>query len=491
MNKFRWTVCITGLLLATLATWQIRAVEAGLRVTAYPGASPPLTLLQPAAAGDSPRPLILVGHGFSGSAVLMRGFGLSLAHAGYRVALWDFAGHGANSQRLPGDLRSEALLQDAQNALQQVEALGLAQRGQVAILGHSMGSGVALRFGLQRPATAAVIAVSPVLIPVTPNLPRNLLLMAGALEAPFVSNAEQILASAGGENGDLPNGRARWLEIIPAVEHVSILFSPAAQQAAVSWLDAVFGVQPGAAGYTDLRIAWYGLGVLGALLLAWAIAGLWPAPVPAASSPPRPLWRQALALLFGATAATLLMQALDSAGLPTARLFGVLIGGYLLPWFGLAGSLAWLGLWQRPPAPSVAAWLGGGAAFALLWLGVGALGQMTWLHWLLIPARLLLWPLGTLLALPWFLAVGQAFARSRWLGLLGWQLVQSLFLLGGLALALRLNPALGFLILILPLLPLVLALHALASAPYRSAWAFALSGSAFLSWLLLAVFPLQ
>jgi hypothetical protein len=65
-----------------------------------------------------------------------------------------------------------------------------------------------------------------------------------------------------------------------------------------------------------------------------------------------------------------------------------------------------------------------------------------------------------------------------------------LVLVGGLLLALRLNPELGFLILILPVFPLVLGLHALAAGPYSWRVSFAVGGSLFVAWLLLAVFPL-
>jgi hypothetical protein len=61
---------------------------------------------------------------------------------------------------------------------------------------------------------------------------------------------------------------------------------------------------------------------------------------------------------------------------------------------------------------------------------------------------------------------------------------------GGFLLALRLSPELGFIVLILPLLPIVLGLHALTTAPYRERWPFAVSGALFMGWLFLAVFPL-
>jgi hypothetical protein len=62
--------------------------------------------------------------------------------------------------------------------------------------------------------------------------------------------------------------------------------------------------------------------------------------------------------------------------------------------------------------------------------------------------------------------------------------------MGGLWLGMRSSAGLGFIGLILPLFPAVLGLHALTALPYRAPWPFALSGAAFVSWLLLTVFPL-
>jgi hypothetical protein len=129
-------------------------------------------------------------------------------------------------------------------------------------------------------------------------------------------------------------------------------------------------------------------------------------------------------------------------------------------------------------------------AFAVLWMSVGLLGQWVWLQWLLIPRRLLLWPLGVLLTLPWFLAVGEAAQGGNTAGWLGWWLCHSAILSGGFLLALRLNPELSFIVLVLPLLPIVLGLLALATAPFREKWPFAISGALFMSWLFMAVFPL-
>jgi hypothetical protein len=130
-------------------------------------------------------------------------------------------------------------------------------------------------------------------------------------------------------------------------------------------------------------------------------------------------------------------------------------------------------------------------AFAALWLGIGLLGNFVWLPWLLIPHRIWLWVPGSILLIPWFLAVGEATKQANKLGQIGWWLFQVIVVIAGFYLALTINPELGFIFIILPLVPVMLGLHMLAISSKHGSWAFALSGAMFTAWLLLAVFPLQ
>ncbi len=86
---------MVGLLLVLLAVWQIQA------------------------ATQEPRPLVLIGHG-------------------------------ANPRPLPSSTQGGSLVANAEAALAEAERRGLVAPGRVAILGHSMGSGVALEFGQER-----------------------------------------------------------------------------------------------------------------------------------------------------------------------------------------------------------------------------------------------------------------------------------------------------------------------------------------------------
>ena len=491
MNRRHWILTGVGLVLAVLAVWQIGAAANGLEVTTVGEAEPRLVVMAPEGVDPGSRPLVLIAHGFSGSTAIMRGFALTLAHAGYTAVLWDFRGHGTNPEPMPSSSGEGSLQATAEAGQAEALARGYGDAERVAILGHSMGSGVALAFGVDHPNTMATIAVSPTGAEVTPELPRNLLLMAGGLEGRFVQNAENLLEEAGGKGGDHALGTARDMLVVPGVEHISILFSPTAHTAALDWLDATFGAQPGARDYADRRVLWYGLGALGALLLGAGLAPLVADPEAVTARSRRPLWRRLVALAGGAVGATLILWLASLAGVELRQMLGLLVGGYLLVWFGVAGVLSLLLLWIRPGAPSLREILGGLLAFAVLWLGAGLLAEWVWLPWLLIPRRLMLWPLGIVLTLPWFLAAGETVRGTGLGGRIGWWLAHTVVLAVALFLALQLSPGLGYLILILPMFPIIIGLHALAAAPHRGSWPFAISGALFVSWMLLAVFPLQ
>ena len=490
MKVRHWLMAIVGLLLLVFSYQQLGAAAKDLSITIMRSTEPALHVLSPEGVPPGDRPLVLIAHGFSGSTVLMRGFALTLAHAGYTTVLWDFDGHGTNPHPMSSEAGDDALMANAEAALSALLDYGYGDLDLVAILGHSMGSGVALSFGQEHPGTAATIAVSPVGTQVTPELPHNLLLMAGELEPRFVHSAEGRLAEAGGSGGDPAAGTARALVVIPGVEHISILFSPAAHAAARDWLDATFGRQPGARYYTDRRVVWYGSGLVGILLLGAALAPLVAGPS-AATTRRRSVWWRLAAMAGGALLGTLILWLADLAGLGLSSLLGLQIGGYLLVWFCLAGLLSLLLLWTRPSVPSWRALLGGLMAFAILWLGVGFLGQLVWLTWWLIPPRLLLWPLGALLLLPWFLAAGESVRGARVWGRIGWWIAHSVVLVAAMYLALMLSPELGFIVLTIPLFPIILGVHSLAAGPHRGSWLLAISGALFVSWLLLSVFPLQ
>ncbi len=479
-----------GSILVVLSIWQIAITQRGLSILHLKNSDPPITIIYPKDSAPASRPSVLIAHGFAGSSVLMRGFALTLAHAGYTTISWDFQGHGENPNPLISASRSDNLLANAESALSAAMATGLIDPKRLTILGHSMGSGVAIAYGNTHPNTAATIAVSPVNQSVTSSLPHNLLLMAGSLETQFLSSAEQLLAMAGGQTGKLSEGTARKLVTIPGVEHISILFSPSAHAAARLWLDGTFGSQQGAVNYVDRRVMWFGLGIIGFILLGNAGINL----IPAYSQPKswsRPLWLRIVTIFFSGIGATIILWLVNLSGINITQSFGLVVGGYVILWFGIAGIISLIIMRPVVYKPAVLELGKGFLAFVVLWLGVGLVGNFVWLPWLLIPGRLILWLPSSLLLLPWFYGVGIASRGSKPLGQLGWWIIQALTIVLGLFLAIRLTPQLGFLFILLPLVPVIIGLHMLLISAKHGVWAYAVSGAMFTAWLILAVFPLQ
>lgn len=478
-----------GFIFIILSIFHIYQAQQGLDVIHLRTTDPPTTIITPSGAAPGSRPTVLIAHGFAGSSQLMRGFAFTLAHAGYTTVSWDFEGHGSNPNPLVSSGESSDLIKDAVSALAYASDTGIVDTQRVAILGHSMGSGVALDYGVTYPGTMSTIAISPVPQPVTSELPHNLLLMGGSLEPQFVANAEKILSDAGGANNNLAGGSARQLTIIPGVEHISILFLPLSHSTALGWLDATFGSQPGAVTYTDNRILWYLIGILGFIFTA--NAGINTLPSFSQENKSRPISIRLIAMIAGALAATLILWLIGRAGIALNQVFGVLVGGYLLIWFGVAGVAGLLILRPHIYLPRLNELFKGLIVFAGLWLGVGLLGNFIWLPWLLIPQRLVLWIPGAILLTPWFFTVAEASKSAKIFGQAGWWLVQVLSIIAGFFLALTLDPGLGFIFLILPLIPVILAFHMLSISSRHGSWAFTLPGAMFTAWLLLAVFPIQ
>ncbi|WP_347278245.1 alpha/beta fold hydrolase [Leptolyngbya sp. FACHB-541] len=156
LNYKRWGLLILAILLVVLSWVGIAIARSGLEVRSFQKEGIPLLYL--ALQGASEVPGVLVAHGFAGSKQLMLGYGHVLAHAGYAVMLWDFDGHGANGTRL----QRYELQQNLDVALQALLEQPQVDPSRLALLGHSMGSGIVMNAGIrERDRFAATVAVSP------------------------------------------------------------------------------------------------------------------------------------------------------------------------------------------------------------------------------------------------------------------------------------------------------------------------------------------
>jgi pimeloyl-ACP methyl ester carboxylesterase len=472
-------------LLIMLSWWGVHAAQADLTTRTFEIEGTPMQFMAPKQVGQQPG--VLIAHGFSGSKQLMLAYGHVLAHNGYGVLLWDFPGHGMNSQSFD----QESLQSSFDLALSTLKQQPEIDPQKLAAIGHSMGSRVVLQGGIDHAEQVdAIVALSPTDAPVTPQLPKNLNLQAGAWEPPFVANAKRLLDRAGGPNSNLSQGKGRAIAIIPSVEHATILFNDASHQETLNWLNQTFD-RSSKSPYRDRRMAWYGLHLLG-WLAAFSVIPFKPSSV-TISAGKFPAWG---GLLLAPVAGVILLK-LMSLLTPVDHLSGLLIGGALGVWMFCAG-LTWLGFIRlgRPkgeaflPLPTGADLQTGTVGFIILWIGVGALAQWVWLPWLLNSARLMLWIAIALACIPWFLASGLVQHRAKLKQRLGWWLGQSLVLVLGLVGTIVLLPSLGFLVIILPIFPLIFALFSWVAAKIASPWAYGLTCASLFSWLIAVPFPL-
>lgn len=480
LNRNRLVLLFLAILLIVASWLGIAMARSGLEVRSFQREGIPLLYLAPQQAKAVPG--VLVAHGFAGSKQLMLGYGHVLAQAGYAVLLWDFDGHGANPSRLQ---RSE-LQGNLDVALQALVDQPAVDPQRLAVLGHSMGSGIAMTAGIRNPDRfAAIVAVSPTGANLTPQLPRNLQLQAGSGEGRFVGNAQRLLAQAGGANPNLAAGQGRELVVIPGVEHITILFSDQSHQAALRWLDATFGNSQNSP-YVDRRMAWYGLHLLGWLMGLAAIAPLFGAETTIAQIAPLRRWAGFILAPVVATAGLVLL----SQRFELQDLGGVQVGGAVGVWFLIAG-LTWLGVLGRLPRPTLRTIGLGVALFSMLWVAFGAMAQVVWLQWWLIPMRLQLWLLLAIACLPWFLAAGIVQQNIGVGKRILWWLAQSLILIGGFVLTLKFLPQLGFMFLLLPLFPPLMGVLSLVAGLLNRAWVYGMGSALFFAWLLAAGFPLS
>lgn len=295
----------------------------------------PLDEVHPAAGGR--RPGVVVAHGFAGSARLMRQFGDVLAARGYVIVLLDFSGHGANTRPLGDDA---GLQRDLGVAMAHLRGLPDVDPSLVAVVGHSMGAGAAVRYGAAHPDVTATVAISlPDASDVRPGLPRRLLLLVGAAEFAGFRDAAERAASVGG--GSVGGDRAAV--VVPGVEHVSILWAPRTHREVVAWLDDAFGAPQGVREVPSPLRRLVGAGllvaafILGFVPLVRVALGGTAAPLPWISLPD-------VARAAAVTGAASVVAALVAAVVPSDAL-PLAIGGYLVAFTTLTG-LALAG-WHR------------------------------------------------------------------------------------------------------------------------------------------------
>lgn len=342
----RIAVALCALLAILVSLWHLDSARKGLTIQPLAGADiAPATLYLP--PGTDPAPLVVVAHGFAGSRQWMESFSLALAQSGYLVASFDFMGHGRNPRPMTGDVTSvdgtTRLMVEELRAVARAALAHPRADGRLAYLGHSMASDIVIRAALpdpEAPAVQAVVAVSAFSRAVTPAEPANLLLIAGAWESRLADEGLRLLRltdpAAGPESevGEITQGTARRLILAPHVEHVAVLQSTVALDAAALWLDRVFGRD--GARPAENRGGWILLLLAGVAALAWPLARALPAGPPAgapAGAAPLGLRPFLAACLLPPLAVPLLLAPIETRILP------VLVADYLVLHFAAYGAL--------------------------------------------------------------------------------------------------------------------------------------------------------
>lgn len=248
-------------------------------------------------------------------------------------------------------------------------------------------------------------------------------------------------------------------------------------------VNATFGLQR-PSNYVDRRMIWYGVHLLAWLALLAAIAPILAVKAIAHKTRLRSWLSLFLAPLLASGGLVLLNRFSD-----IDHLGGVLVGGAVSIWFGLAG-LVWLIIMSQLPVLKLRSVGIGIVIFAVLWIGFGAMAQVVWLQWWLIPQRLSLFPLLALACFPWFLASGVA-QQSLGLGKrILWWFGQSTVLVAGFILVLYLLPQLSFISLLLPLFPIMTAIFSFVASFLKEPCSYAIGSAMFFGWTLAAAFPL-
>ncbi len=481
-------------------------IPGGIPATFYLPGPPPESgsrLPEPPGAGNGPPALLLV-HGYSadraGMSVLARRF----ASNGYAVLAIDVRGHGANTRAFAQDPEGANLFEDLATAADWLRASSWVDGTRLAVLGHSMGAGAALRFAERDVGVDAAVMISGGWTLLGPLRPQNALFIYASADPQRIRDAAESLAArlSGGEAGSFASRDAVRAVEMPGNDHTTILWSKAAAREIIVWLDASFGIErraepsltepratPVLVAAALLPFTFIGLGLaLGALAPAW---------------PRRE--RRSWAALGGLGLALLLALPLVSAarlaafvGLDVADVLGGLLfcAGLLLC---AAATVGGDGLLPRDSEDSErtggrlpASLLAGGAGFAAVYALLAPLGSLA--HNMTPgPARAFAGLELTVLLLPFFLGFEHCVRRGSVLASLAVGLSGRALTLAVIVLGVTLGIVPSVVTLLLGPLALVLILGELSAVAVYAGGGNRLASATlqagFLAWMIASIMP--
>jgi alpha-beta hydrolase superfamily lysophospholipase len=519
-NRLLPAACALALLACGAALgWLARAERGGpthLDMT-LPGGIPATLYLTGGPAGSRPQPpepgerapAVLLVHGYTADRASLGVLARRLARNGYAALAIDVRGHGANRRGFTQDLEGAGLFEDLAAAADWLRGSSYVDGSRLAVIGHSMGAGAALRFAERDVALDAAVMISGGWALLGPHRPPNALFVYAAGDPQRIRDAAPAVAArlagvAAAEDGERygdfgARSAVRALEI-PGTDHGTILWSAHAAREIVAWLDASFGAprgvepelaEPRAVPALLLALA-LPLALVGIGRAAGSVAPAWPHRAASARGLPALALGLALALPAVAVAPLASFLGMDVADVLGAWLFYA--GLLLAAGVALRGERVLPRVGERAAGGAARGLAAGGAAFAGAYALVAPLGVLA--HGLVpTPERALAAALLAALLLPFFLASETLLRRGgAWqalaLGLLGKLLVLAVLVAGIFA---EIVPAV--LLLLLGALAAVFVVAEIAAAALyaRSGnlLASAVLQAALLGWTIAALMPVR
>lgn len=207
---------------------------------------------------------IIISHGFAGSKEMMRQIAYDIANAGSNAVLFDFIGHGSNQQKLvnqPAEITgtTQQLVAQLSDIIKSVyEKFG--NEISISLVGHSMASDIVIRASADE-RIKSVVAISPYSTGITPDFPKDLLLISGQFENHLRSHALQMAKSfkpEAKENTEYANEKIRRkASFIENTGHVSVIYAPQTSRIIIDWLNLENYDRP----FWKTQILWIIIGV--------------------------------------------------------------------------------------------------------------------------------------------------------------------------------------------------------------------------------------
>jgi pimeloyl-ACP methyl ester carboxylesterase len=197
----------------------------------------------------SSSPTVFLIHGLSASKSVMLHLGSELAKLGMDSYVIDLPGHGESSKRFTWEDCRRAI-REALIYLKLIPATGSTfdpqlMRSPVFLVGHSMGAALAVQTARSESSITGVIAISPAATSVDRSTPRNLLILLGQFDVPFVRRGARFLFQQA-TGISLPSGEplencsnkdgSKKLVQLRWMEHSLGIFDPRALVQMVTWL---------------------------------------------------------------------------------------------------------------------------------------------------------------------------------------------------------------------------------------------------------------